>query len=96
MPTGCALSVGRDLTLAPRQDGAPLNYFVYPYVEVDGKPFAGVSQSFAYHDLAGSRAQLDCRSSRAIFRRARFTSTTYDAWNSAPSAATNATPSSTS
>lgn len=50
------LSVGRDITLDPRQDGATVNYFVYPYVEVDGKPFAGVSQSFAYHDLAENAA----------------------------------------
>ncbi|MGI9519176.1 MAG: transglutaminase-like domain-containing protein [Pirellulaceae bacterium] len=31
-------SSGRDLTLEPPQDGEPLNYFVYPYVEVDGLP----------------------------------------------------------
>lgn len=34
-------STGRDLTLEPRQAGPPLNYFVYPYAEVDGKPFEG-------------------------------------------------------
>jgi transglutaminase-like putative cysteine protease len=34
-----AFSVGRDLTLTPPQDGPPLNYFVYPYVEVDHKPY---------------------------------------------------------
>jgi transglutaminase-like putative cysteine protease len=31
-------SVGRDLVLEPPQDGPPLNFFVYPYVEVGGKP----------------------------------------------------------
>ena len=31
-------TVGRDLQLVPRQNGDPLNYFIYPYVEVDGKP----------------------------------------------------------
>ena len=31
-----ALSVGRDLTLAPKQAGKPLLFFVHPYVEVDG------------------------------------------------------------
>ena len=30
-------STGRDITLSPQQDGPPLNYFVYPYVEIDGK-----------------------------------------------------------
>src|ERR1019366_4416482 len=32
-------SVGRDLVLEPKQDGEPLNYFIYPYVEVDSKPY---------------------------------------------------------
>jgi transglutaminase-like putative cysteine protease len=43
---------GRDLVLNPKQQGEPLNYFVYPYAEVDGKAFAGVEKSFSYHDLA--------------------------------------------
>jgi transglutaminase-like putative cysteine protease len=30
-------TVGRDLVLAPAQKGAPLNFFIYPYAEVDGK-----------------------------------------------------------
>jgi len=32
-------TVGRDLTLVPKQDGSALNFFVYPYVEIDGKPY---------------------------------------------------------
>jgi transglutaminase-like putative cysteine protease len=35
------LSRGRQLVLNPKQQGAPLNYFVDPYAEVDGKPFEG-------------------------------------------------------
>jgi len=31
-------STGRDLVLEPRQDGEPLNYFLNPYAEADGKP----------------------------------------------------------
>jgi transglutaminase-like putative cysteine protease len=45
------LTTGRDLTLAPPQHAGPLNFFVYPYVEVGGKPFAGVTESFAFQDL---------------------------------------------
>ncbi len=45
------LSLGRDIILEPAAAGSPANYFVYPYVEVDGKPFAGVKQSFAFRDL---------------------------------------------
>ena len=36
-PDRVALSVGRDLTLVPKQKGDPLQFFAYPYVEVDGK-----------------------------------------------------------
>jgi transglutaminase-like putative cysteine protease len=43
-------TVGRDLVLAPRQAGAPLNYFIYPYVEVDGQPFSKVAKTFRYED----------------------------------------------
>ena len=46
-------SEGRDLVLAPKQAGEPLNYFVYPYVEVDGKPWEGVERTFTYRDLHG-------------------------------------------
>ncbi len=45
------LSVGRDITLDPAQQGAPINYIVYPYVEVDGKPLQGVTQTFTFSDL---------------------------------------------
>ena len=45
------LTVGRDLHLTPRQAGEPLNYFVYPYVEIDGKPYSGVTKKFSYQDL---------------------------------------------
>jgi transglutaminase-like putative cysteine protease len=44
-------SMGRDLTLEPKQNGGPLNYFIYPYVEVDGKPFEGVEKKFSYREL---------------------------------------------
>jgi transglutaminase-like putative cysteine protease len=43
-------TVGRDLTLNPKQKAEPLNYLVYPYAEVDGKPFSAVEKSFAYKD----------------------------------------------
>ncbi|HEV3254702.1 MAG TPA: transglutaminase-like domain-containing protein [Candidatus Acidoferrales bacterium] len=49
-------SVGRDLTLAPPQAGPPLNYFIYPYIEVDGKPFAQVSRKFSFRDVPAAGA----------------------------------------
>ena len=45
------LTQGRDLRLEPPQAGEPLNFFVYPYVEIDGKPFKDVKKRFAYRDL---------------------------------------------
>ena len=33
------------------QDGKPLNYFVYPYVEVDGKEYPNVSLAFSFEDV---------------------------------------------
>lgn len=47
---------GRDLTLTPKQHGDPLNYFIYPYAEVDGKAFAGTEYKVTYRDLNGSAA----------------------------------------
>lgn len=33
-----SLTFERDIELVPRQHGPPLNYFVFPYAEADGKP----------------------------------------------------------
>lgn len=33
-----AFSTGRDIKLVPVQAGKPLNFFIFPHVEVDGKP----------------------------------------------------------
>ncbi len=46
------LTTGRDLRLQPPQQGDPLNFFVYPYVEIDGKPWKDVSKSFSFRDKA--------------------------------------------
>jgi transglutaminase-like putative cysteine protease len=50
---------GRDLQLAPRQQGTPLNYFIYPYVEVDGKEYANVSNDFSFQDVTARASLLD-------------------------------------
>ncbi|HVN21917.1 MAG TPA: transglutaminase domain-containing protein [Dongiaceae bacterium] len=42
------VSTGRDITLSPEQDGPALNYFVYPYVEVDGKPYDKIEKHFSF------------------------------------------------
>jgi transglutaminase-like putative cysteine protease len=49
-------SMGRDLRLSPAQDGKPLNYFVYPYVEVDGQEYSNVSLAFSFADVSSAVA----------------------------------------
>jgi len=44
-------TMGRDLKLNPVQDGEALNYFVYPYVEVDGKKYENISLAFSFADV---------------------------------------------
>lgn len=52
-----SFSVGRDIRLVPGQQGEPLNFFVYPHVEVDGKPWPQekIKHSFAYRDMGLDR-----------------------------------------
>jgi transglutaminase-like putative cysteine protease len=46
-------TTGRDINLEPRQKGPPLNFFIYPYVEVDGQPYPQerIERRFAYKDV---------------------------------------------
>lgn len=44
------LSTGRDITLVPKQDGAPLNYFLNPHAEADGK-LVKTGKDWSYKDL---------------------------------------------
>ena len=44
------LSTGRDIVLEPKQEGAPLNYFLNPYAEADGKPVKA-EKTWTYQDL---------------------------------------------
>lgn len=37
-PNRVLFSVGRDVTLEPKQEGGPLNFFINPHVEVGGQP----------------------------------------------------------
>ncbi|HKT47100.1 MAG TPA: transglutaminase domain-containing protein [Candidatus Acidoferrales bacterium] len=47
-------SYGRDLRLGADQKGDPLNYFIYPYAEVNGQPVKGVTTHFSFRDLASA------------------------------------------
>jgi transglutaminase-like putative cysteine protease len=45
------ITTGRDLALAPPQKGGPVNFLIYPYVEVDGKVYGETKIRLEYHDL---------------------------------------------
>jgi len=49
-------SMGRDLELNPAQQGKARNYFVYPYVEVDGQEYPNVSLAFSFADVGTTTA----------------------------------------
>ena len=44
-------TVGRDIILNPKQQGKALNYFIYPYAEVDGKAHTSIERKFYFKDL---------------------------------------------
>ncbi|MDE0959362.1 MAG: transglutaminase-like domain-containing protein [Planctomycetota bacterium] len=48
------LSTGRDLTLVPRQAGPVLNYFVNPYLEINGRPSSNVSKKCFWNEIVES------------------------------------------
>jgi hypothetical protein len=47
---------GRDLKLTPVQASDPLNYFVYPYAEGDGKPVDELDRTFSWKDHSAAAA----------------------------------------
>jgi|TARA_Y100000310_G_scaffold238285_1_gene241656 transglutaminase-like putative cysteine protease len=50
-------TVGRDLALTPPQQGKPLNYFIYPYAEVDGQVIDKLPVELHYKRLTSFSAQ---------------------------------------
>lgn len=49
-PNRLEFTQGRDIVLEPSQQGEPLNYFLYPYIETDGKPFYDFKVSFKFRE----------------------------------------------
>lgn len=44
-------TLGRDILLKPSQQGEKLNYFIYPYAELDGKPYEKMERSFTFREV---------------------------------------------
>ncbi|MBV9182231.1 MAG: transglutaminase domain-containing protein [Acidobacteria bacterium] len=49
-------SQGRDLKLNPPQEGGPLNYFVYPYVEINGTAYDRVLLDFSFSETINGQS----------------------------------------
>ncbi len=47
-PHRVAFTTGRDIKVASGETTHTLNYFIYPYVLVDGQPFSGASYNFSF------------------------------------------------
>jgi transglutaminase-like putative cysteine protease len=45
---------GRDIRLSSDQKGDPLNYFIYPYAEINGQPVKNLETHFSFRDVAGT------------------------------------------
>lgn len=47
-------TAGRDLVLEPEQQGGPVNFLIYPYVEIDGPIDVELSKRFRFEELTTS------------------------------------------
>jgi hypothetical protein len=58
------------------QKGEPFNYFIYPYAELDGKPFSGLQSHFLFRALAPAvtSAAAGAAASRQLFEPALLVS----------------------
>lgn len=50
-PDRVCFTTGRDLRLQPSPDSGPVNFLIYPYVEVEGKPHTKFTKQFSYENL---------------------------------------------
>lgn len=50
-PDRIQFTIGRDLELGKGHKAGPLNYFVYPHLEQDGKMYTGFTRSFNYKKI---------------------------------------------
>ncbi len=53
-------TMGRDIDLEPAQEGPPLNYLIYPYVEIDGRPMTVLPADLEFQvtDVTGEERLL--------------------------------------
>lgn len=56
-----AFSTGRDIRLTPPQQGERLNFFVFPYAEIDGRPYGKIERKILYENLDESQTKKDVK-----------------------------------
>jgi len=56
-PNKLLISAGRNIQLVPAQRGLPVNIFIDPYVEVDGRSFGAVETRFEFRDRKHKEAR---------------------------------------
>lgn len=54
-------SIGRDLRLSPRQHGQALNYFIYPYAELNREEYPNIAIAFSFADVNEGKAARAAR-----------------------------------
>jgi len=54
-PDRVLFTYGRDIRLSADQKGDALNYFIYPYAEVNGQPVKDLKKTFSFRDVSPSR-----------------------------------------
>jgi transglutaminase-like putative cysteine protease len=54
---------GRDIRLSADQKGDPLNYFIYPYAEADGRPVKDLKRTFSFRDISAAQHRAAAGSS---------------------------------
>jgi transglutaminase-like putative cysteine protease len=52
---------GRDLRLSAEQQGPALNYFIYPYAEIAGRPVRDLQSRFSFREVGNASAARDGR-----------------------------------
>ena len=63
------LTTGRDITLKDARDTQPLNFFVYPYAELNGAQFTDIDIELSFRDLRGGDKYGKLLRSRETKRR---------------------------
>jgi transglutaminase-like putative cysteine protease len=54
-PNRVLFTYGRDIRLSADQKGDALNYFIYPYGEVNGQPVKDLKRTFSFHDVSSAQ-----------------------------------------